>query len=290
MKPPFPCPTLTWRNDTYPSIQYSNPQLNCGGETVVITGAGSGVGRETAVAFATAGAKHILLFGRNEPNLKETEVQILQVRESTRVSVFVGDVTDETVVKQVADTIDTWNVIVHCAAYMSAPAPIAEADIDDYFKSYETNVKSLVILVKYFLPKASPTNASFLALVTGTVTLPPPMLLGLSGYLISKLAISKTIEYLAAENAHVSFFAVHPGFVDTYLFRRSGAIPEKMPMDTAQLAAGFNLWMASPRAKFLSGRSVWANWDVDELMSMKEEIVRGSKLTYVLEGWPFELA
>ncbi|KAI0141712.1 short chain dehydrogenase [Xylariaceae sp. FL1272] len=282
MEPPFPCPTQKWHNDLYPPVEYTNPQLSREGETVVVTGAGSGVGRETAVAFATAGAKHILLLGRNETTLKETESQILQANNNTEITIQVGDVSCEDVIQQVAGSLDSWNVMVHCAAYMNTPAPISTADVDTYFKCYETNVKSLLLLAKHLIPKAHPTDASFIALIAGPVALPPSMLIGLSGYLVSKLAMSKIIEFLSVENTQVDFFAVHPGFVDTYLFRRSGSQPETMPMDTVQLAAGFNLWISSSDARFLNGKTVWANWDIDELIAMKDEILQGSKLSYTL--------
>ena len=41
---------------------------------------------------------------------------------------------------------------------------------------------------------------------------------------------------------------------------------EKLPGD-------FAVWLVSPEAEFLNGRFVWAQWDVDELISLKERIV-----------------
>ncbi|RYO89817.1 hypothetical protein DL766_005133 [Monosporascus sp. MC13-8B] len=113
------------------------------------------------------------------------------------------------------------------------------------------------------------------------------MLVGLSGYLASKLAASKTMEFLAHENLNIFFASIHPGNVDTDVFRKAGATPDMMPMDTPQLAAGFSLWASKPGARFLNGRTLWSNWDVDELKEMQEEITSGTKLTYGLNGWPF---
>jgi hypothetical protein len=39
MQPPFPSPTPTWHNDTYPAIEPTKPGLSHAGETVIITGA-----------------------------------------------------------------------------------------------------------------------------------------------------------------------------------------------------------------------------------------------------------
>lgn len=47
-------------------------------------------------------------------------------------------------------------------------------------------------------------------------------------------------------------------------------------------AGDFNVWLAGKEAGFLKGKYVFANWDVDEMVARKEEIVRES----LLECWP----
>jgi hypothetical protein len=34
-------------------------------------------------------------------------------------------------------------------------------------------------------------------------------------------------------------------------------------VDLVSLPASFNVWLASPEARFLKGKFLWANWDVD---------------------------
>jgi hypothetical protein len=41
---------------------------------------------------------------------------------------------------------------------------------------------------------------------------------------------------------------------------------------TEKLPGDFAVWLASPEAEFLNGRFVWAQWDVDELISLKDRI------------------
>lgn len=48
--------------------------------------------------------------------------------------------------------------------------------------------------------------------------------------------------------------------------------------------------MASPEAGFLNGRTVFVNWDVDELKAKADEIQSGTLLTMGLDGWPFKNA
>jgi hypothetical protein len=45
------------------------------------------------------------------------------------------------------------------------------------------------------------------------------------------------------------------------------------------LPAHFMVWAASDEARFLNGKSVWANWDVDELKAGKDSIEGSEKFT-----------
>ena len=65
------------------------------------------------------------------------------------------------------------------------------------------------------------------------------------------------------------------------LRRRSRADGIRILVD---LPAHSIVWLASPEARFLKGKTVWANWDVDELKARKEEIEAGSMLTTTMEG------
>lgn len=47
------------------------------------------------------------------------------------------------------------------------------------------------------------------------------------------------------------------------------------------------VWLASPEARFLTGKFVWANWDVDELKTRSKEIQETTLLNIQLGGWPF---
>ena len=44
------------------------------------------------------------------------------------------------------------------------------------------------------------------------------------------------------------------------------------------------VWAVSPEAKFLKGKLLWSNWDVDELKAMRKEIEEADKFTFDLLG------
>jgi NAD(P)-dependent dehydrogenase (short-subunit alcohol dehydrogenase family) len=189
---------------------------------------GSGIGRQTAIAFAQAGAKKIVLIGRTESTLRETEGLL---PESSSASVFTSSVTDEAGMKKIAESVGAWDVLVLNAAHISSPAPIVKTSLQDYWSDYETNVKSVIIAVQAFVPNAH-SGAAVYAMTAGSLVLPANFTPTLSGYLTSKLAQVKIMEYLAVENPDLFVCSVHPGMVDTKIFRGSGASPDQLPMDT----------------------------------------------------------
>jgi NAD(P)-dependent dehydrogenase (short-subunit alcohol dehydrogenase family) len=88
-----------------------------------------------------------------------------------------------------------------------------------------------MIASKEFLPTANPRRAAVVAF-TAVVVFPATQLVNLSGYITSKLAVIKLMEFLAAENPNVFAAALHPGMIETKIFRGSGADPSQLPMDS----------------------------------------------------------
>lgn len=76
----------------------------------------------------------------------------------------------------------------------------------------------------------------------------------------------------------------HPGGVMSKLARDS--MPKEthsILIDKPELAGNFCVWLASGKADFLSGRYSSCNWDVDEIMAMKEKIVEKDLLKEMVE-------
>ncbi|KAK8073685.1 NAD(P)-binding protein [Apiospora phragmitis] len=279
MQPPFACPTATWRNDTYDSISPSRPELSVADKTVVIVGAGSGIGRETALAFAAAGATHVALLDRTDATLKKTAEAV------SSASVHIADMTDTKSLGDAAAAIGKWQVLVLSSGYCPDTAPVTLSTPGEWWKGFETNVMGTLLAAKAFIPTAD-THATILGLTSDTSLVPTSYLPGLSAYISSKLAQAKVYEFLAAENPGLFVATVNPGMVETDNFNRSGGVADQLPMDTVQLPAHFLVWMASPEAAFLRGRTTWANWDVDELQAQKEKIGNGLFMTAGFKGLP----
>lgn len=95
----------------------------------------------------------------------------------------------------------------------------------------------------------------------------------LSAYGVSKLATLQLMAFVAAENPNVVATSLHPGVVDTDM---TAEYFKRFALDTPELVGGAGTWLAGwegPDRGFLSGRFVAANWDVEDLVGRKEEIL-----------------
>ncbi|KAL8851865.1 MAG: hypothetical protein Q9198_011046 [Flavoplaca austrocitrina] len=137
MQPPFPSPAPTWHNDTYDAISPERAELKCFGKTVIITGAGAGVGRETAIAFATAGAKRLVLIGRTESTLIQTRTSVKGRHDDIACLIFKADVADEDAMGKIATGIGTWDILILNAGHQANSTSIASANLSDYWACYE---------------------------------------------------------------------------------------------------------------------------------------------------------
>lgn len=131
---------------THPSISPLRPELSVSGKPIIITGAvfktpnstpltplhpkGSGIGRETASAFATAGAHRIILLGRNEATLAETKAQLPPT--IAICSIQAVNITVEKALNDVAAAVGTWDILVFNTAFLSSPSAVAETRMDDW--------------------------------------------------------------------------------------------------------------------------------------------------------------
>ena len=196
--------------------------------SVLITGGGSGIGAAIARAFCRAGARHVGITGRTASKLDATKAALealagsLDVR--TEVYTAVADVSDaaqtEAAVRGFAEAVGgRLDVLVSNAGYLPAPASLvgADADPEDFWAAFETNVRGPWLAVRAFLPLAARGAVVINVSAAGCMISPWP---GLGPYAASKLAAGKMFEYMCAENPDVRVVSCHPGVVDTPMLKK----------------------------------------------------------------------
>ncbi|KAH8701692.1 oxidoreductase [Talaromyces proteolyticus] len=288
--PPFPSPTSRWHTKSYESLSPTRPELSAKGKTVVVTGGGTGIGAETALYFAQAGASHIALLGRREQPLLDTKTTIERKFPGVQVFVAPTDITKKHEVDSAIAKFHTIHdkkidVMVSNAAIIGPQDPVSEASGDAFLHSIQQNLQGSLYIAQAFLRYAA---ADAVAIEINSSAAHVNFGPGFAAYSIAKLAVFRLWDSLAFANPGISVFHVQPGIVDTAMNKEAGGVAAIGFEDHVSLPASFNVWLASPEARFLKGKYLWANWDVDELKARAEEIETSAQLTIGLAGWPFQ--
>ncbi|KAJ5702795.1 Glucose/ribitol dehydrogenase [Penicillium malachiteum] len=285
---PFPSPTSTWHSESHPSISPSRPEISAKGKSVLVTGGGTGIGAETAISFAMAGASRIALLGRREQPLFDTKASIEEKFPNIEVSVTSTDVTNKS---QVDDAFANFaesgkiDILVSGAAMIGPQDPIQDVDGERFLMTVDQNLRGSLFVAQAFLRHASKNavaidiNSSAAHVNFGT---------GFSAYNVAKLAVFRLWDSVAAGNPDLSIFHIQPGIVDTDMNKEAGGVKKTGIEDHVSLPAHFNVWLASPESRFLKSKFLWANWDIDEPKAKEKEIESNNLLSIGLGGWPFQ--
>jgi len=233
------------------------------GAAAVVTGAGSGVGRATAIAFAARGAR-IVVADCDEKGGAETAREIV---DRGGEGVFVPtDVACEADVERATERALAFSgrldVFVNNAGVLGAWVPIAEQSAATVDRVLAVNVKGVVFGMKHALRAMSRQRAGVVinvASVQGFRVVYP----GSSLYAASKAAVVSLTKAAALEYgaAGVRVVGVAPGPIDTPMLR--SAVSEWPPAIVANVplarvgepddVARAIVWLASKDAVYITG-------------------------------------
>ena len=260
------------------------------GKTIFLSGASRGIGRATAVAFAQAGAKAIYITARSEKALEETKAKITEANPETQCAYMICDVTDAEQVKAaIEDCVSKFGCIDVAdanAGYLDKWNKIGESDISSWWKSWEVNLKGTYYVVRYAIPhliesarKHSGEGSTGHMILISSVGA-QMLMQGASDYQTSKHAINRLCEFINVDHGEdgIKCFAIHPGGVPTSLAKNMPEAIHAYLVDEPELAAGFIVWLCSGKADWAKGRYLSSNWDVKELLQMKDQILNDDLL------------
>ena len=246
------------------------------GETVIITGAGRGIGEAIAHAFACSGANLVLLARTGQ----EVERVARQTADRGVTSMaLAGDVSKPLDVGRMVEvTLKKFgriDVLVNAAGIYGPIGPFVENDLDDWTAAIQTNLLGTVFVTHAILPHMLARRKGVIINFSGGGTVQPfPRF---SAYATSKAAVVRLTETLAEEvkESGVRINAIAPGSVNTRLLDRvlaagqnagtafyaqaqkqkaTGGTP---PARAAELA----VFLASSRGEGITGRLISAVWD-----------------------------
>jgi NADP-dependent 3-hydroxy acid dehydrogenase YdfG len=193
--------------DTPPSSASSSPGR---GRVAVVTGASSGIGAATAERLAAEGFDVVLAARRQD--------RLAALAERIGGRAVQLDVTDATSVAAFAAALDRVDVLVNNAGGAFDAAPVAEADLDSWQRSYDVNVLGTVRVTKALLPSLKASGAGDLLFVGSTAGLISYE--GGASYSAAKHGVHTLAETLRLELVYdpVRVIEIAPGMVRTEEF------------------------------------------------------------------------
>lgn len=191
------------------------------GKIFVVTGAGSGMGRELSIQLVKMGAK-VALADVRESSLKETA----KFCGEQNVSIHTVDISDELQVEnfkneviQIHTAIDS---IINNAGIIQPFVHVKDLAVETITKVMNVNFYGTVFMCKAFLPHLMQRPEAHIANVSsmgGFIPFP-----GQTIYGASKAAVKLFTEGLYAElqGTNVGVTVIHPGAVNTHIMSNSG--------------------------------------------------------------------
>jgi NAD(P)-dependent dehydrogenase (short-subunit alcohol dehydrogenase family) len=248
--------------------------------TILITGAGRGIGKRLAIGFAKADYR-VGLLGRNQGELDVTKLEIedaggaaLRIR---------ADVTDyEQVAAGVEKMNSTWGgvqALIASAAVQGPVGPFIENRPRDWSAVFQTNVVGVLNCCRAVLPQMAHRRSGKLIVLSGTGAATARA--NFAAYAASKAAVVRFVECLAEEvrEDNVQINCMFPGQAYTSMtdeilkagaragsaeteqaekVRLTGGIP---PEKQIQLA----LFLASERSNHITGKLIYVQDDWKKL-------------------------
>lgn len=245
-------------------------------KVALITGAGSGIGKATAVLLAQQGVK-VAVVSRTADEVKETVAEISRGGQEA-LSIVADIAQEEQLQRGVQQVIDKWgrlDIVLANAGINGVWAPIDELSLQDWSNTINTNLTGTFLTIKYAVPYLKKQDGSIIvtASVNGTRVFSNT---GATAYSTSKagqVAMTKMLALeLAPQNIRVN--VVCPGKTDTEIednSQRKNVDKIKFPVEypkgnipldggkpaTAEQVGELVVFLASDAASHITGTEVW---------------------------------
>ncbi|HPH83324.1 MAG TPA: SDR family NAD(P)-dependent oxidoreductase [Flavobacteriales bacterium] len=185
-------------------------------ETILISGASSGIGKATAMLLAKSG-RNLILTGRRSDRLTELkrELELLGVQVFTGVFDIQSRKETEAFVSTIPEEFQSIRVLVNNAGLAAGLSSIQDGDIDDWDQMIDTNLKGLLYLTKAIIPllrKVEGSQIINIGSIAGKEVYPNGNVYCASKHAVDALTRAMRIDLLPL-NIRVS--SVSPGMVET---------------------------------------------------------------------------
>ena len=246
------------------------------GKVALITGAGSGIGKATAILIAKKGVQ-VAALSHTAEEIEQTAQEIRQAGGTALA--LTADIAQESQVQQaIQQVVKQWgrlDIVFANAGINGVWAPIEELTLDDWSRTINTNLTGTFLTVKYAVPFLKRQGGSIVitASVNGTRIFSNT---GATAYSVTKagqVAMTKMLAVeLAQQNVRVN--VICPGATETEISENTQAkdtekvkFPVEFPKGRIPLTAGKSAepedvaelvaFLVSDAAHYITGTEIW---------------------------------
>ncbi|QHJ10176.1 putative oxidoreductase YciK [Paraglaciecola mesophila] len=231
-------------------------------KTILVTGAGDGIGKEAALQFAKYGATVILL-GRTVSKLEAVYDEIV-ANGGPEPAIIPLDLQGATPqhYRDMANTIDnqfaSLDGVLHNASLLGHLEPFQQINEDDWNNVMQVNVNSQFFMTQALLPVMKKSKNASLVFTTSSVGLKGRAYWG--SYSISKFATQGMMEVIADENENTSVRAncINPGGTRTNMRAQAYPAEDASKLKTPEEIMPLYLYLMSDASKHESGKTFHA--------------------------------
>ena len=229
-------------------------------KTILVTGAGSGIGKIAAITYATHGA-NVILLGKTSSKLEKTYDEIERLDCPTPaislMDLLVANANDyQELIDNLLTEFNQLDGLLLNAAILGDRSPIEQYNVQKWVETIHINLTSQFILVKTLLPALEKSdNASVVFTSSGVGKIGKAFW---GAYSVSKFGVEGLCQILAEEfdnDNSIRFNCINPGAVRTKM--RQTAYPLENPEDlpAPEEVMEKYLWLMSEASKNISGKS-----------------------------------
>lgn len=238
-------------------------------KVVLVTGAGSGIGRASAILFAKEGAK-VIISNRRAEKGNET---VKMIEDNGGIAFFIqADLSNkESIVDLIDKSVEKFGKIdcaFNCAGTDGIKKPIVDLEEDEWDEVIDTNLKGTFLLLKFeIMQMLKQGNAGTIVNMSSIYGLVGRQ--GRASYNSSRSGIIALTKTAALENIQkgIRINCVAPGAVKTDLFQKFTKGDEKTIQEYANAhpigrvaepeeIAEAALWLLSDRSSFVVGHTL----------------------------------
>ncbi|MBK6739453.1 MAG: YciK family oxidoreductase [Haliea sp.] len=202
------------------------------GKSILVTGAGDGIGRAAALSYARHGAT-VLLLGRTESKLEAVydEIEAAGGAKPGIIELDLATAAEDnyaTLAASLAEELPCLHGILHNAALLGERRPIADAGYKSWSTVMQVNVNAQFLLTRYLLPLLQQAPGASIILTSSGVGRVGKAYWG--AYAVSKFATEGFMQVLADElqnTSNIRVNSLNPRGTNTAM--RRAAYPAETP-------------------------------------------------------------